>query len=131
MAAAVLPKLIALNEYALSGPAEAFHQATNALAARVKAEGELGVLAYLFFMDPAAGSARAVVHYKDSAAWIGHHDRSFNWPEMKALHAAARLARVTLLGEVTEAMQDWLRRAGLSVPLTLLPDGPAGFVRVP
>jgi hypothetical protein len=127
----VLPKLIALNEYALTGDVAAFDRAVAALAARVRDAGEPGVIAYLFFADPATASARAVVHYRDSAAWIGHHERSFNWPEMKALHAAARLSRLTLLGEVTDHVHDWLRNAGLSVPLAFFPDQSAGFVRIP
>lgn len=48
---------------------------------------------------------------------------------MKALHAVARLAQVTVHGDLTPAMQDWMTRAGLSVPLRHYPDFAAGFVR--
>ncbi len=124
-----VPRLVAVNDYTLLGPAQDFAQAAAALADRVRTEGEPGVLAYLFFADPAAGTARAVVQYRDPAAWIGHHDRSFGWPEMKALHAAARLREVALLGEVPPEIHDWLARAGLAVPLRLYPLAAAGFVR--
>lgn len=66
---------------------------------------------------------------RDREAWIGHHDRAFGWPEMAALHAAARLEEVALLGEVTPAIHAWLAGAGLTVPLRLYPLAAGGFVR--
>jgi hypothetical protein len=59
----------------------------------------------------------------------GHHDISFNWPEMKALHGVARLSQVTFHGEMTQAIRDWMARAGLAAPVVQYPGFAAGFVR--
>jgi hypothetical protein len=108
------PALTVLNLYSLTGTADDFRRAIGALSARVETEGERGILAYRFYVNAAAGTARGVVDYASPAAWIGHHDLSMHWPEMKALHATARLTEATFLGEVTPAIRDWLAGSSLT-----------------
>ncbi|MDK1494820.1 hypothetical protein QN219_33555, partial [Sinorhizobium sp. 7-81] len=59
-------------------------------------------------------TARGVIDYKDPDAWIGHHDIAMNWPEMTALHAAARLAEVIFLGLLTFEIQAWIDSSALT-----------------
>lgn len=110
----MLPRLTALNLYRLTAPAAAFTDAATRLAARVRDEGEPGVLTYRFYVSPADGTGRAVVDYASPAAWIGHHDIAMPWPEMLALRASALLEEVTLLGEVTPAIRAWIAASGLT-----------------
>ena len=86
------PSLTILTHYDIQTTPEAFVLAIKALAARVQAEGHQGVLGYRFFCSPVQMQARAVVDYAGPEAWIGHHDISMEWPEMQALHHAARLS---------------------------------------
>jgi hypothetical protein len=106
--------LTVLNLYRLTGTQAGFRAAVSALAARVEAEGERGVLSYRFFVDVTAGAARAVVDYDTPAAWIGHHEIAMAWPEMKALHAAARLEECIFLGSVTPEIRAWIAGSGLT-----------------
>jgi hypothetical protein len=123
------PRLVIVNDYVLLSSADAFRAAIAALAARVRDEGHKGVRSYLFYARPEDATARAIIHYADPDAWIGHHELSFGWPEMKALHGVARLAQVTFHGEITGAIRDWMARAGLAVPVLHYPDFAAGFLR--
>lgn len=123
------PTLTILNQYEIQTSAEAFHTAITQLAARVKAEGHGGILGYRFFCNPAKMQARAVIDYAGPSAWIGHHDISMNWPEMQALHHAARLAEVTFLGEMTAEIQDWIDNSTLRARLITGFDFAAGFQR--
>ncbi|WP_238365611.1 putative quinol monooxygenase [Mesobacterium pallidum] len=121
--------LTVLNRYALLGTAEAFRAAITALATRVEAEGHPGVLGYRFFLDPERGEARAVIDYADDAAWLGHHDIAMGWPEMTALHAAARLDEITFLGAVTPAIRAWIDGSTLTARVTAGYAPVAGFLR--
>ncbi|WP_435259417.1 hypothetical protein ACSBLW_06500 [Thioclava sp. FR2] len=120
--------LIAVNDYRLLRSAEAFLEAVAVLAARVEREGEQGVLGYRFFADAKGENGRAVVRYTGPAAWLGHHDLSFGWPEMKALHGVATLERVSFLGRVSGEMRDWIAGSGLRAEILHYPDG-QGFDR--
>ncbi len=124
-----VPPLVIVNDYVLLAPVAAFNTAIGALAARVRDEGHPGVRSYLFYARAEDATARAIVHYEGPEAWIGHHDIAFGWPEMKALHAVARLAQVTFHGEMTAGIRDWMARAGLVVPVVEYPEFAAGFVR--
>jgi hypothetical protein len=106
--------LTVLNLYRLKSSAEAFTAAITALAARVEREGERGVLSYRFWVNEAEGTARAVIDYATPQAWIGHHDISMGWPEMKALHAVAGLEDVTFLGPLTPEIRAWLSGSSLT-----------------
>jgi hypothetical protein len=101
-------QITALNLYALKGPATAFQTAAEALARRVRDESHPGILLYEFYVNADDTSARALVRYRDAAAWIGHHDIAMGWPEMAALRAAATLTDVTFLGQVSPAIRAWL-----------------------
>jgi len=105
--------LTILNTYTLRGSPDEFITAITALAARVEAQGERGVLSYRFFVSAERGLARAVIDYATPMAWIGHHDISMSWPEMKALHGVAVLSHVTFLGPITPEIRAWLDRSGL------------------
>ncbi len=121
--------LIIVNEYRLLAEASDFVAAITALAARVDREGERGVLSYRFHASSLEPAAAAVVHYRDPAAWIGHHETAMVWPEMAGLHRVAKLARVTALGPVTEAIHAWLARSGLVVEWRHFDIRAAGFDR--
>ena len=123
------PGLTILNLYHLTASAADFSAAISALAARVEAEGHPGVLSYRFFVNPGEQVARAVVDYADGAAWIGHHDLSMKWPEMKALHAVAALAEVCFLGPFTDDIRDWLAGSTLKAKLNIGYQFAAGFQR--
>lgn len=123
------PALVIVNDYNLLAPVSDFTRSISALAARVEREGHPGVRSYLFYANAEEATARAVIHYTGPEAWIGHHDISFGWPEMKALHSVARLAQVSFHGEMTSAIRDWLEAAGLTVPVRHYPDFAAGFQR--
>ncbi len=124
-----LPELTVLNRYALRDRPEAFAAAAGALAARVGTEGEPGVLSYRFWVDAAAGEARAVIDYATPAAWIGHHESAMGWPEMTALHAAAQLVEVRFLGPVTDGIRDWIAGSGLTAQVLEGAVPVAGFRR--
>lgn len=123
------PALTVLNLYTLTDTAEAFVSAITALAARVKAQGHPGILSYRFFVNPTTRTARAVIDYASADAWIGHHDISMGWPEMKALHAAAALSEATFLGEFTPEIAAWLAGSGLTARITTGNGFTAGFAR--
>ena len=118
-------EVVAVNRYAVQDGA-AFDAASAALVARVQAEGHPGVLSYLFYRQ---AEGRAVVRYRDPAAWVGHHDLIMGWPEMAALRNAATLEEVLLFGPVTADMQDWIARLGLGGRVRFLGDAVAGFDR--
>lgn len=124
-----LPRLTALNLYRLTAPAPEVAAAFTALAARVRAEGEPGVIGYRFYLNPARAEARAVVDYASPDAWLGHHDIAMPWPEMKALHGLARLAEVTFLGEVTEEIRAWIAGSALTAEVIQDFHWTAGFQR--
>jgi hypothetical protein len=111
------PQLTVLNFYRLKGSAAGFTDATTALAGRVEREGARGLLSYRFWVNEADGTAQAVIDYATPKAWIGHHDISMSWPEMKALHAVAGLEQVTFLGPLTSEIRAWL--AGSSLTATV------------
>lgn len=121
--------LTILNTYTLRGSVADFKTAITALAARVEAEGERGVLSYWFFVSADAGLARAVIDYATPKAWIGHHDISMTWPEMKALHGVAALSHVTFLGPITPEIRAWLDRSGLKAQVETGYVASAGFCR--
>lgn len=124
-----MTQLTILNEYRLEQPAAQFIQAIRALSERVEREGEPGVRSYRFFVNEAEGSARAVIEYATPQAWIGHHDRSMAWPEMKQLHQVARLDQVTFLGPLTPEIQSWLEKSGLRAKVNSGYTVAAGFSR--
>lgn len=121
--------LIILNQYELLSTAVSFESAIKALAARVREEGNAGVLSYRFFVNPGLRIARAVVEYVDPDAWIGHHNTSMNWPEMKALHAVANLGEVTFLGEMTPDIATWISNSSLKAEVLSGNRYVAGFKR--
>lgn len=106
-------RLTILNLYELKAPADDFARAIEALAKRVEAEGDPGVLSYRFFVNASDGTARGVVDYINPAAWIGHHDIAMGWPEMSALHAVASLSEVVFLGAMTGEIQAWVASSSL------------------
>ncbi len=110
----MLPELTVLNLYMLRNGAGPFTAAITALAKRVEAEGERGILSYRFFVAEDGTTARAVIDYATPAAWIGHHDIAMGWPEMRALHGVAELAEVTFLGKVTPEITEWINGSGLT-----------------
>jgi hypothetical protein len=121
--------LTILNTYILRGSADDFATAITALAARVEAEGERGVLSYRFFVSAELGQARAVIDYATPEAWIGHHDIAMAWPEMQALHGVAALSHVTFLGPMTPEIRAWLDRSGLKAAVETGYVAAAGFRR--
>jgi hypothetical protein len=123
------PSLTILNLYEIQATPEAFLLAIAKLAERVRAEGHEGVLSYRFFSNPSQRQARAVIDYTGLSAWIGPHDISMTWPEMQALHHAARLVEVTFLGEMTSEIQNWINNSTLRAKLNTGFDFAAGFHR--
>jgi hypothetical protein len=107
-------QLTILNLYELKGTPEEFERAVRALAKRVEAEGHPGLLSYRFFVNAPESRARAVVEYEGPDAWIGHHELSMGWPEMRALHAAASLEEVSFFGPLTPEIKEWIERSTLT-----------------
>ena len=124
-----VPTLTILNRYKLTGSADEFVSAISALARRVEAQGHGGILSYRFFVNADSGEAKAVIDYADPEAWIGHHDIAMEWPEMKALHAAATLTDVIFLGPLTPEIEAWI--AGSTLKATIISGfaAAAGFSR--
>jgi hypothetical protein len=125
MAEGTKAEVAAVNRYTLRDAA-AFDVATLALAKRVRDAGHPGVLSYCFYRQE---DGRAVVRYRDPAAWVGHHDLIMGWPEMAALRAAADLTEVQLFGPVTSEMRDWIDRLALTAKVRFMGESVAGFVR--
>jgi hypothetical protein len=119
-------QIVAVNRYAVTGPAIDFGRAAALLADRVRDQGHPGIISYRFFT--AGPVAFGNVLYADARAWLGHHATAMDWPEMAALRAAARLVDITLLGGVTPDIRDWLDRNGLAAILTV-GQMAGGFVR--
>ncbi len=122
-------KLIITNHYLLRSDAKAFRLAISALVARVEKEGHHGVLAYRFYVNETENCARGIIEYANPEGWIGHHDVSMGWDEMKALHSVASLAHVTFHGPVNQAILDWINGSTLSATLDTGNDFVAGFER--
>lgn len=122
-------QLTILNLYDLTTTAEAFCTAITALVDRVEQDGHQGVKRYRFFVDAAAGKARAVIDYDNPAAWIGHHDIAMDWPEMKALHAVATLEEITFLGANTPEIRQWIAGSELRARIVEGNRFVAGFER--
>jgi hypothetical protein len=123
------PALIVVNDYEITSSSDRFADAISALAARVEAEGHPGVRTYQFFIATDGRRARAIIRYDGPEAWIGHHEISFPWDEMRAMHATARLSRVAFLGPFTDAMREWLARSPLSAEIVHYDRKAAGFER--
>ncbi|MGY3437732.1 MULTISPECIES: hypothetical protein [unclassified Marinovum] len=121
--------LTILNTYALTGSADAFRSAISALAERVEREGHHGVQAYRFFVNEAAGTARAVIEFDSSEAWVGHRDKAMDWPEYSALNAVAELEEVTFLGTLSLEISDWMKASGLTADIRAGFEYAAGFHR--
>jgi hypothetical protein len=109
--------LTVLLTYTLKGSAEEFTSAITRLAERVRRDGHPGLNAYRFFVNERDQSARAVVDYASSEAWVGHHDIAMAWPEMKAMHQAAALTDITFLGDASAEVRQWLSGSSLSARL--------------
>lgn len=75
------PSLTILNHYVLLAPAPRFEEAIGRLVARVRRDGHPGILSYRFFVNANEKTARAVIDYRDPAAWIGHHDIAMIGPK--------------------------------------------------
>ena len=105
--------VLVVNRYALTGGSAGFVLAADALARRVQDEGHPGIRHYHFFCPPGAGEGRLVAVYDSPEAWVGHHDIAMGWPELAALRAAADLVEIALHGPLSDAMREWLDRAGL------------------
>lgn len=125
---ATLPALTAMLTYRLILSPETFRSAAERLAARVLAEGDQGVLSYRFFVDNGQ-TARALVDYRDTAAWMGHHRLIGGWPEIAELRQAAAVSEIVFLGDVTGEMFDWLAAAGIKATILSGNTLAAGFVR--
>jgi hypothetical protein len=123
------PPLTALLTYRRTAPAAVFAEAAAALSARVEGQGHPGVLSYRFFVDDGSPEARAIVDYRDTDAWLGHHALIGPWPELAALRAAAELTEVRFLGEVSAAMLAWLSGSGLRATVHHGARPVAGFAR--
>ena len=106
--------IINANEYDLAASSQAFVEAIDALARRTKSEGHPGVEAYRWFFDDDAGTAGAIIVYKNAAAWVGHHELAYKWDEMAALQATVSLRRLTLFGPLSNDLTTWLSNANLS-----------------
>jgi hypothetical protein len=119
--------LTILNRYQLLDSPADFTTAITALAARVQAEGDPGVLSYRFYVGN--DTAHAVIDYANPSAWIGHHDIAMAWPEMQALHAVARLADVTFLGPLTDEIRAYLAGSNLKAQIDSGYTFAAGFQR--
>jgi hypothetical protein len=120
-------EIVVVNFYALRD-ATAFSRAVKLLVARVRLTGHPGVRSYRFF-GQGAHERRLVAIYEGPEAWVGHHDLILGWPEMVALRAAARLARVDLYGPLTPPMQEWIDEMGLGRKLRHQGEAIAGFRR--
>lgn len=122
-------KLIITNHYQLIQSAERFHLAIKALVARVEKEGHAGVLAYRFYVNETENCARGIIEYANPDGWIGHHDTSMGWPEMKALHSVANLVHVTFHGPVNQSILNWINSSSLTATLSTGNEFAAGFER--
>jgi hypothetical protein len=118
-----------VNHYRLLSGREAFVAAVMQLARRVEAEGHAGVREYRFYCGEGDAEGRAVVHYRDAEAWVGHHELAMGWPEMAAVRSVADLTRIEIHGPVTKAMLDWINRMGVAEKVLLAGDSVAGFGR--
>ncbi|WP_106744000.1 hypothetical protein [Yoonia maritima] len=122
-------ELIIFNHYALIGTENDFRSAITALVRRVRNDGHAGVLSYHFFVNGTDRDARAVITYRNAAAWIGHHDIAMDWPEMQALHKVATLREITFLGAVTDDIKTWLSGSKLTAQVNFGNEFTAGFQR--
>jgi hypothetical protein len=120
-------EIVVVNFYTLR-EAAVFDRAVKLLVARVRLGGHSGVRSYRFFGN-GPKERRLVAIYEGPEAWIGHHDLIMTWPEMLALRAAARLARVDLYGPLTPPMQAWVDQMGLGARLRHQGEALAGFRR--
>ena len=120
-------RVIQVNEYELEAPAHTYIDAIAALARRTKAEGDLGVLTYQFYVDADDGTAGAMIVYEAAEAWVAHHRLAYQWEEMAALQATVALRRLTVFGPLSEAVEESLAGAGIS--FTHYDTFAAGFVR--
>lgn len=96
--------LASLNDHEL----HASEAAISALASRVCREGHLGVRSYGFFVNADVQNARAATEYANPDAWIGLHNISMSRPEMKALHAVAKLTEVTFPRDMKAETRNWI-----------------------
>jgi len=120
-------EIVVVNFYALRDP-DGFDRALRVLVPRVRLQGHPGVRSYRFF-GSGPKERRLVAIYEGAAAWVGHHELIMAWPEMVALRATARLARLDLYGPLTPPMQDWIDSMGLGRKLNHQGEGIAGFRR--
>lgn len=124
-----MPDLTVVIRYRLSGPRAVAQAAITALARRVEAEGDPGVLAYRFYADEADTTVRAVVDYRDGAAWVRHHELAMNWPQMAAWHALASLEEVLFLGDPGDGVRAWLEGSPIKDKVVQGYGALAGFSR--
>jgi hypothetical protein len=107
-------QVIQVTHYHLVQPREAYISAIQALAKRTETEGHPGVLGYKFFANSQTETAGAVITYQDADAWLAHHQIAYQWEEMPQLQATVKLESLTLFGPLTQEVEAWIQKTGLS-----------------
>jgi quinol monooxygenase YgiN len=120
-------QVIQITHYSLVQSRDAFVAAIQALARRTEAEGHPGVLGYRFYANTDTQTAGAVITYADASAWLAHHQIAYQWEEMPKLQATVKLQSLALFGPLSEEVENWIQKTGISYTHYDLPA--AGFVR--
>ena len=119
--------IVNINQYELKAPIAEFEAAISALAARTRDEGHEGVEQYWWYSDGSGERAAAVIGYRDSEAWLRHHEIAYQWPEMAALQATVAIQSLTVMGPISQEVADFLTNADINV--IDYPTWAAGFSR--
>ena len=120
-------QIVNVNEYQLAASAEQFAEAITALAKRIEAEGEKGVLRFQFYVNSEDDVAVATIVYRDAEAWLEHHRLAYTWPEMASLQSTVQLQKLTFLGPLNEEIE--AMASGIDVPIIHRDTLAAGFSR--
>jgi quinol monooxygenase YgiN len=120
-------QIVNVNEYQLAASAEQFVEAITALAKRIEAEGEQGVLRFQFYVNSEDDVAVATIVYRDAEAWLEHHRLAYTWPEMASLQSTVQLQKLTFLGPLNEEIE--AMASGIDVPIIHCDTLAAGFSR--
>jgi hypothetical protein len=106
-------ELIQISDYELETDAVEFGTAASELAARVEREGIDGLTRYGFYVDEEAGTAGAVVTFRDPAAWADHHQLVAEWDEYIRFRGTVSLVNIAFVGDLPPELAAGIEQAGI------------------
>ena len=99
------------------------------LAAKMKADGHEGLIAYNVFFDDNDDAAIFVITYENAEAFMAHHDIIAKWEEIPQGMKISQVTGMSFLGPRSAALDNWISSRPFPFKVGLLEHHAAGFIR--